>query len=121
MKVQSNKPDLLLIDKVRKFGLIVEIGVTSPRDLVLRESEKFRKYDLLSQEVRVIYNLQKVEVISLVFTWDGLVTKRNRFLCRKLGLSTQTVAYIQYKLLKTTSNMYLNDTRLDGPVATLPG
>ena len=49
--------------------------------------------------------LEKIEVISLVFSWDGLITKRNRFCCRKLGLSDSTIAYTQTRLLKTTLNM----------------
>ena len=103
--IKNNKPDLLLIDHARKFGVIIEIGVSSPRDLLLREAEKYRKYEILSDEIRAIYKLHKVEVISLVWSWDGLVTNRHRFFCRKLGLSARTTAYIQYRILKATSNI----------------
>ena len=113
IKLQSNKPDLLLIDKAKNFALIIEIGISSPQDLVLRESEKYRKYELLGDEVKAIYKLRKVEVISLVFSWDGLVTRRNKFFTRKLGLSQQVVAYIQYKILKCTQNIYLKDGVVD--------
>ena len=111
VKVQHNKPDLLLIDKKQCTGIIIEVGVTSSRDLYLRESEKFGKYQLLADELKAIHRLRRVEVVSLVFTWDGLVTNRNRHFCRKLGLSANTVGYIQYRLLKSTHNFYTNEEK----------
>lgn len=55
IKVSHNKPDILVIDKNRKEILIVEVGITNQDILTIVENEKLRKYDLLANELGLIY------------------------------------------------------------------
>ncbi|EQB60996.1 hypothetical protein NAPIS_ORF01427 [Vairimorpha apis BRL 01] len=74
VKIRYNKPGILLIDKIKKELLIVEIGVTSLDNLQQVESEKFMKYDELANELGLIHGC-KTKIIPYVITWDGIVSK----------------------------------------------
>ncbi|KAF9762359.1 hypothetical protein NGRA_2079, partial [Nosema granulosis] len=63
--------------------------------------EKTRKYDLLANEVGLMYKC-KVRIIPYVMTWDGCVTAYHRKHVRSLNLSTSTETYIQSRVLKKT-------------------
>ncbi|MGL4849548.1 MAG: hypothetical protein ACRC28_11625, partial [Clostridium sp.] len=85
----------------KKEIFIIEIGITSLDNLQTVELEKTRKYDLLANEVGLMYKC-KVKIIPYVMTWDGCVTKYHRSHVKSLNLSTSTETYIQSKVLKKT-------------------
>ncbi|XP_029655396.1 uncharacterized protein LOC115229124 [Octopus sinensis] len=72
--IRYNKPDLLVYDKKENVIWIVEVGVTSQDNLQRVELEKLRKYDLLANELSLIHKA-KVNIIPVVLTWDGIVSK----------------------------------------------
>ena len=53
--------------------------------------------------------MHRIFFVNSINTWASekrILTKRNRFCCRKIiGLSDNTIAFIQTRLLKTTLNM----------------
>ncbi|TBU13093.1 hypothetical protein CWI38_0533p0020 [Hamiltosporidium tvaerminnensis] len=77
-------PSLLLIT-------LIEVGITSQDSLQIVETEKLRKYDLLANELGLIYKCS-VEIIPYVMTWDG-------------------IAYIQSLVLKKTVETISFDRR----------
>ncbi len=101
MKVKYNKPDLLVINKKEKLITIVEIGVTSQDNLQQVEGEKLRKYDVLANELGLIYGF-KTKIIPYVITWDGIVTKYHKQYSKQLEIPPSVEAYIRYVTLKKT-------------------
>ena len=73
VKIQCNKPDIFVWDKKRKEIILIEIGITSQSSLTNVESEKMRKYDLLANELGMMYKC-KTRIIPYVMTWEGIVT-----------------------------------------------
>ncbi|MGL5898454.1 MAG: hypothetical protein ACRCZW_02085 [Lactobacillaceae bacterium] len=55
IKVKYNKPDVYILDKIKKEILIVEVGITSFDNLRAVETEKKHKYDLLANHCGAIH------------------------------------------------------------------
>ena len=81
---------------------LVEVGITNKNILPTTELTKSRKYELLSNELSLMYNGAKVTTIPVVITWDGLVTRYFKKYMSKLGVEKRLQAYIQTIVLKRT-------------------
>ncbi|KAF7684545.1 hypothetical protein TCON_0261 [Astathelohania contejeani] len=81
--------------------ILVEIGITSQDNLRQLEVEKKRKYDLLTNELGILYKA-KTKIIPYVLIWVGVVTKYHRSYLKELGITPQIEAYIQSIVLKKT-------------------
>ncbi|XP_029656130.1 uncharacterized protein LOC115230029 [Octopus sinensis] len=100
-KVQSNKPDIFVYDKTKQEITLIEVGITSQDRLKQVEIEKFRKYDLLANELSILYDA-KVKIIPVVLTWDGVVSRYFKNYMDKLSIEKATRIYIQSVVLKRT-------------------
>ncbi|XP_029655769.1 uncharacterized protein LOC115229584 [Octopus sinensis] len=100
-KVQSNKPDIFVYDKTKQEITLIEVGITSQDRLKQVEIEKFHKYDLLANELSILYDA-KVKIIPVVLTWDGVVSRYFKNYMDKLSIEKATRTYIQSVVLKRT-------------------
>ncbi|TBU12923.1 hypothetical protein CWI38_0583p0010, partial [Hamiltosporidium tvaerminnensis] len=78
---------------------LIEVGITSQDSLQIVETEKLRKYDLLANELGLIYRCS-VEIIPYVMTWDGIVTKYYKSHLKRLEIPMNVEAYIRSIVLK---------------------
>ena len=101
VRIQNNKPDIFVLDKVKKTITLIEVGITSQENLQKVETEKLRKYDLLANELGLMYKCKTV-IIPYVITWDGLVTQYHRKYVSLLGIPRPTEGYIQSIIMKRT-------------------
>lgn len=101
IQIQHNRPDLFIHDKKRKEITLIEVGITNLDLLTQVENEKLRKYDLIANELSLIYKC-KVKIIPYVMTWEGLVTKFHKKHRSEIGIQPKTEAYIQSLVLKKT-------------------
>ncbi|KAF7684416.1 hypothetical protein TCON_0391, partial [Astathelohania contejeani] len=76
-------------------------GITSQDNLQQVEVEKKRKYDLLANELGILYKA-KTKIIPYVLTLEGVMTKYHRSYLKELGITPQIEAYIQSTVLKKT-------------------
>ena len=90
---------------------LVEVGITNKNILPTTELTKSRKYELLSNELSLMYNGAKVTTIPVVITWDGLVTRYFKKYMSKLGVEKRLQAHIQTIVLKRTCESVLIDFR----------
>ena len=103
VKIQHNRLDLFVYDKKKKEITLIEVGITNLDLLTQVENEKTRKYDLVANELSLMYKC-KVSIIPYVMTWEGLVTKYHKRHMKEIGIETKTEAYIQsLVLLKSIS------------------
>ncbi|MGL5717959.1 MAG: hypothetical protein ACRCX2_33460, partial [Paraclostridium sp.] len=101
IRIEHNRPDLMIKDKRKNIITLIEVGITNP-DLVSQvENEKKRKYDILANELSLLYKCEVV-IIPYVLSWDGMVTKYHKNYCKQLGLTKYIEAYIQSLVLKKT-------------------
>ena len=89
------------MDKEAQLITPVEVGIACQENLVLVEKEKARKYDLLADELALIYKC-RARVIPYVMTWEGIVSKRHKKYSRALEVTKRVQAYLQSRVLKRT-------------------
>jgi hypothetical protein len=110
IKIQNNRPDIFIYDKKRKEILLIEVGITNQDLLNVVENEKMRKYDLLANELGLLYKCN-TKIIPFVMTWEGVVTIYHKKYMRELGVPLNVEAYIQSRVLKKTLESISFDRR----------
>ncbi|TBU10606.1 hypothetical protein CWI38_1652p0010 [Hamiltosporidium tvaerminnensis] len=85
VKIRNNRLDIFILDKKKNRITLIEVGITSQDSLQIVETEKLRKYDLLANELGLIYKCS-VEIIPYVMTWDGIVKKYHRSHLKRLEI-----------------------------------
>jgi hypothetical protein len=73
--VQHNQPDIVLIDKDAKTGLIIDIAVPMDGNIRDKELEKIDKYQQLKEELQTLWKV-RMTVIPVVIGALGAVTER---------------------------------------------
>jgi hypothetical protein len=102
IKISNNRPDIFIFDKRKQEIILVEVGITSQDNLQQVELEKTRKYDLLANELGLLYKCKKTTIIPYVMTWDGVVTTYHKKYLKQLEVTPNIEAYIQSRVLKKT-------------------
>ncbi|TBU10052.1 hypothetical protein CWI38_2064p0020, partial [Hamiltosporidium tvaerminnensis] len=110
VKIRNNRPDIFILDKKKNKITLIEVGITSQDSLQIVETEKLRKYDLLANELGLIYKCS-VEIIPYVMTWDGIVTKYHKSHLKRLEIPMNVEAYIQSIVLRKTVETISFDRR----------
>ena len=110
IKLQHDRPDILVIDKQRGEAVIVEVGITNQDQLQTVETEKLHKYDMLAGEIGALHKVS-VMIIPYVMTWDGVVTKCHSRYLRQLDIPRNIEAYIQSRVLKKTLEIVSMEAR----------
>ncbi|TBU13732.1 hypothetical protein CWI38_0349p0020 [Hamiltosporidium tvaerminnensis] len=110
VKIRNNRPDIFILDKKKNMNTLIELGITSQDSLQIVETKKLRKYDLLANELGLIYKCS-VEIIPYVMTWDGIVTKYHKSHIKRLEIPMNVEAYIQSIVLKKTVETISFDRR----------
>ncbi|TBU11613.1 hypothetical protein CWI38_1116p0010, partial [Hamiltosporidium tvaerminnensis] len=110
VKIRNKRPDIFILDKKKNKITLIEVGITSQDSLQIVETEKLRKYDLLANELGLIYRCS-VEIIPYVMTWDGIVTKYHKSHLKRLEIPMNVEAYIQSIVLKKTVETISFDRR----------
>ncbi|TBU02113.1 hypothetical protein CWI36_1185p0010, partial [Hamiltosporidium magnivora] len=110
VKIRCNRPDIFILDKRQNRITLIEVGITSQDSFQIVETEKLRKYDLLANELGLIYKCN-VEIIPYVMTWDGIVTKYHKTYVKRLQIPMNVEAYIQSIVLKKTVETISFDRR----------
>ena len=73
-KLEANRPDLVVIDKVDLHWKIIDFSVPNDQNVENKEKEKIDKYVPLAYEIRKMEKV-KAEVIPLVVGALGAVTE----------------------------------------------
>jgi hypothetical protein len=84
-KLDHNRPDVILINRVKKEWLIVDFSVPSDINVVGKEDEKIMKYSPLALDVRKLHRVS-TKVIPVVVGAFGVVSGRLTGFLRQLGL-----------------------------------
>ncbi|TBU04818.1 hypothetical protein CWI39_0754p0020, partial [Hamiltosporidium magnivora] len=101
---------IFILDRKKNKITLIEVGITSQDSPKIVETEKLRKYDLLANELGLIYRCS-VEIILYVMTWDGIVTKYHKSHLKRLEILMNVEAYIQSIVLKKTVETISFDRR----------
>ena len=84
-KLEHNRPDVVVVDRVRKKWVIVDFAVPWDKNVWSRENEKIGKYAPLALEVRRLYGVA-TQVIPVVVGALGVVSRRLGGYLKELGI-----------------------------------
>ena len=85
VKLSANRPDIYIRDMKRKVILLIEVGITSLDNLKEVETHKAHKYDVLRDELELLYPGYKAQIMPFVLTWDGIITKNSSLITMQSG------------------------------------
>jgi hypothetical protein len=71
--VPFNRPDITLVDKTNKQAAFIDIAIPLPHKLRARITEKQRKYQELTFEIKQEWKLNKIFVIPHVLSATGVI------------------------------------------------
>ncbi|XP_040076971.1 uncharacterized protein LOC120848936 [Ixodes scapularis] len=94
LSLECNKPDLMIHDRKTKEITLIEVGITKKSILAKTELRKYQKYDVLRNELTVMYLGCKVITVPVVMTWDGIVTKHFKGYMKQLKVTDILMAYM---------------------------
>ena len=99
--MEARRPDPIVIDEKEQKGIIVDIGV--PADMrVEGKKEKVEKYQDLKKEMRRLWKLRNVEIITVVMRALGSVSAEFDRWMGKLGITCNVGVIQKSALLGTT-------------------
>ena len=99
--MEARRPDPIVIDEKEQKGIIVDIGV--PADTrVEGKKEKVEKYQDLKKEMRRLWKLRNVEIITVIMRALGSVSAEFDRWMGKLGITCNVGVIQKSALLGTT-------------------
>jgi hypothetical protein len=112
--VPYNRPDIILIDKVKGEGCIIDIAIPLTHNIMSTEGEKIRKYEDLAIQLKQIWKLKSVYIYPIVMSVEGVVSKNFKNNIQKLMLNNKIFTTCQRAILLQTCHItrkFLNSDR----------
>ena len=100
--IECRKPDIVVVDKVNKKCLIIDVAIPGDSRVGKKEEEKVEKYQELRQEIIKLLRLKRAEVIPIIIGALGAVTKKSSKWMEKLDLEIRVELLQKTALLGTS-------------------
>jgi hypothetical protein len=71
--ISNNRPDITLIDKVKKKTFLIDTAIPSDHRSQLKYNEKKDKYKDLAVEIKQIRRQEEVTIVPIIITASGLI------------------------------------------------
>ena len=97
--IQSNRPDIVLLDKKASTTYIIEVGVPSDYSVLRTDRQKNMKYTELATEIKKMWHCNDAEIIPVVLGATGLIKKSLQLNLNRLPTKV-TVAELQREAIK---------------------
>ena len=101
---KTRRPDLIVIEKKEKKGIIIDTAVPANVRVEKKEKEKVEKYQESKKEIRGLWKLRNVEIVPAVIGTLGSVSAEFDRWMGKLGI-TCNVGVMQKSALLGTAEM----------------
>ena len=76
LTVEHCRPDLILVDKLKKEALIIDVAVPGDSRIKKAEQKKIESYQELKRELKKIWKLKDIKIIPIVIGALGAVTSQ---------------------------------------------
>lgn len=103
--IVANKPDIVVIDRLARRTMIVDITIPHDENLVKAEKEKQIKYLDLAHEVVDMWNVDSAVIVPIVVTANGLMAKSLDQHLMRLSLGGWIKGLIQKAVLLDTARI----------------
>ncbi|XP_030747673.1 uncharacterized protein LOC115876123 [Sitophilus oryzae] len=105
--VNHNRPDILLIDKVKKNVIILDVAIPNNNNLGSKHCEKIAKYRDLQEQIKKQWKIETIKTIPIIVSTTGLIPKQLKKNISELGLNENLYKSMQ----KATSLATARTTR----------
>ena len=102
--VEHNKPDLVIVDKLKKLWTFVDFSVPWDANVKNKEDDKVDRYSVLAGGVRRLHHV-KTKVIPIVIGALGTVPKRLPKYLEDLGIAEDVIGCLQTTALLGTQRI----------------
>ena len=99
--IEARRPDIVLVDKIKKSCIIIDVAVPGDTRVFLKEEEKMDKYRELSRELQRLWQMNTTTVIPVVVGALGTITERLRPFLAMLGIAVSFETIQKASLLGT--------------------
>ena len=74
--MEERKPDVVLIEKRTKDVKVIDIAIPGDKRVKDKEIDKLEKYQMLKEEVRILWKMKTVTILRIVIGALGAVSQR---------------------------------------------
>lgn len=109
--IPNNRPDITFVDKTRSEAFLIDITHPNDHNLQKAESTKLTKYYDLAEEYKAIHKLNRVTVVPIVISCNGIVGKNLKTNLKKIGVNNKIITLMQKSVIMETCRItrkYLN-------------
>ncbi|KAI5731918.1 hypothetical protein M8J77_018419 [Diaphorina citri] len=103
--VNHNRPDIVWRDKVQKTAYLIDVAVPNTHNLEHTINEKRRKHQELSDEVKRMWNLEKVVTIPIVLSSTGIIPHKLHESLKTLNIKKNVYILIQNAVILNTTRI----------------
>lgn len=103
--VENNRPDVVVWDKKKNSAIIIDFAVPLDQNLGKSYREKVAKYETLARQIKIMWNLQRVEIKPLIISCNGLVHKKTVQHLQELQLPNNAICWMQKAVVLGTVNI----------------
>ena len=84
--IEARRPDIVVVDKVKKETVIIDVAIPGDTRVCDKEREKIEKYSLLKDKIARLWQMKKVVVIPIVVGVLGTRTTKFEKYIESLGI-----------------------------------
>ena len=103
-KIKHNRPDIVVVNKVEKTTVFIDVACPMDHNVQLKEEEKIRKYGELKFEIEKVWKT-KVKIVPVIIGALGSVSNNLRKHLDDIGLNQVKVCQLQKTVLLKTGNI----------------
>lgn len=103
--IVNNRPDIILIDKKYRTCYITDVAVPLSHNVEKTITGKINKYQELSEEIKRIWNMEKVYIVPIVISATGIIPKQLQNSFKILNLHPNTYIKTQKAVIISTCHI----------------
>ena len=104
--IEARRPDIVVVDKVKKETMIIDVAIAGDTRVCDKEREKIEKYNLLKDEIARLWQVKKVIVIPIVVGALGTITTKFKNYIESLGIEIR-IEHVQKLALLGTARIII--------------
>ena len=72
-RINNNKPDIIMVDKIKKEAIIIDVAIPNDMNIARKRLEKLQNYTDLSVEIKTLWRLSKVDIVPVIIGAAGMI------------------------------------------------
>ena len=95
-KIEARRPDIVIINKVEKSAIIIDVAIPGDKRIDEKEKEKIEKFQNIKREIQRLLSLGKVLVVQVIIGALGSETQNLKKFMDQIGIELEILSVILY-------------------------